>query len=110
LSFAGSQAIRSEQAMWTHQRFATAILAALAIAPAAMATDLSNNLANPTLGSEASTATRRLAASFATDASTHALTSVTLKLGNSLVGDTVLALYSDGGLEPGTQITTLSSP
>ena len=87
-----------------------ATLAALALANAASATDLSNNLANTVLGNEPVTSTRLLCASFATDTSTHALSSVTLRLGNSQVGDAVLALYTNAGLEPGVQIAALSAP
>jgi hypothetical protein len=86
------------------------ILCALAIAPAAIATDLSNNIPNATIGAEAATPTRSLAAGFATDAAAHTLSSVTLRLGNSQTGDATLALYSNAGLEPGSQLAVLSSP
>lgn len=77
----------------------------------ARAVELSDNLANVTSGTESATTQRWLAASFATDASTtYHLTSVTLFLGNPAPGTATLDLYSDGGLEPGALVATLSSP
>ena len=71
---------------------------------------LSNNLSTASGGTEAATGSTWLAASFATDASAYTLDSVTLSLANSVSGSAQLSLYSDGTLEPGSLIGTLTSP
>ncbi|MGH7132465.1 MAG: choice-of-anchor R domain-containing protein [Phycisphaerales bacterium] len=76
----------------------------------ALATDLSNNLSATTAGAETAAGTRRLTASFATDASTHVLNSVTLLMASAAGGTATLELYTGVGLEPATLVTTLTSP
>lgn len=83
---------------------------AMLCAGAAVASDLSNNLSVTSGGSEAGTAIRQLAANFNAGADDHVLTSVTLLLGNPVMGDATVAVYADGGLEPGDLIATLASP
>src|SRR5947209_225452 len=71
---------------------------------------LSDNLSNSTTGTEAATGTHWLTSSFATDSSSHSLTSITLRLSNPISGTATLALYSNGGLQPGSLVGTLTSP
>src|SRR5437879_3498407 len=71
---------------------------------------LSNNLSNATTGTEAATGNRWLTSSFGTGTSAYTLSSVTLLLANSTSGTARLDLYSDGGLEPGSLISTLTPP
>jgi hypothetical protein len=85
--------------------------ALLSIAPPpAVASDLSSNLSNPTMGSESASGARWLCASFATDASSHTLSAVTLLLANPLAGAAQVSIYSSAALEPGALIATLNSP
>lgn len=77
----------------------------------ARALDLSDNLSKATSGTESSTVSRWLAASFRTDSSgANHLTSVTLLLANTEPGTAALELYSDAGLEPADLVATLTSP
>ncbi len=91
-----------------HLAAATAALAGLGAA--ARATDLSDNLSQSTGGIESATDVRWIASSFATDANTYTLTSVTLLLANSASGAAQLSVYTDSGLEPGTLVGVLTSP
>jgi hypothetical protein len=88
------------------------MLSSVALAAAhAGAADLTDNLARVTAGTERVTTERRLAAGFSTDAgAAYRLSSVTLPLANPDPGTAALDLYSDGGLEPGTPIATLTPP
>lgn len=80
-------------------------------AAAEAGTILSNNLSEPTGGTEAATGDTWLTASFGTDTSAYDLTSVTLLLQRTSIGGTAeLDIYSDGGLEPGSLLGTLTSP
>ena len=89
-----------------------AMLSIVVIALAsARAEELTSNLTNVTSGTESATIDRWLAASFSTDASTtYHLSSVTLLLANTSPGTAALELYSDGDLEPGNLVATLTSP
>jgi hypothetical protein len=72
---------------------------------------LADNLAATTGGTTTATDGTWLAASFATNASSYTLSSVTLLLRqSSATGQARLDLYSDGGLEPGTRLDTLIAP
>jgi hypothetical protein len=61
-------------------------------------------------GTEAVTGSTWLAASFATGDAAYQLDSVTLLLDNSVAGAAVVAIYSDGGQQPGSLVGTLNSP
>ena len=71
---------------------------------------LSDNLSATTTSTEAASGSTVLTASFATDDSSYSLTSVTLLLANASTGQARLDLYSDGNLEPGSLLATLTSP
>lgn len=71
---------------------------------------LSDNLSATTTSTEAATGSSWLTASFATGDATYSLTSVTLLLANPLAGQARLDLYSDGTLEPGSLLGTLTPP
>jgi hypothetical protein len=73
-------------------------------------TVLSDNLSALTNSTEAATGSSWLTASFATDAATYSLTSVTLLLANPIAGQARLDLYADGTLEPGSLLGTLTPP
>ena len=116
MSLAGS--LNSEQLIYkekTMRRIAT-LLCALALvstrAREAQAQDIliSDNLLAVTTDTEAASGGSWLTASFATDDATYTLTSVTLLLANPSEGQARLDLYSDGSLEPGSLIGTLSPP
>ena len=71
---------------------------------------LADNLAQATGGSDSATGTSWLAASFSTDGSAYTLSSLTLELARtSISGTAVVDLYSDGGLEPGSLLATLTT-
>jgi hypothetical protein len=72
--------------------------------------NLSDNLSAGTMGTEAASGNTVLTVSFATDDSTYTLTSVTLLLANPSPGQARLDLYSDGNLEPGSLLATLTPP
>ena len=72
--------------------------------------DLSNNLSNASGGTEAATGTTYLAASFGTGTSTYTLDSVTLALAEAVAGTAKVEIFTNGGLEPGTLVGTLTSP
>ena len=87
--------------------------AALAITSAtlpAFADTLVSNTSATTAGSETAAADRMLAIKFETDAESHALTSITLRLSATAGTSAILDLYSDQGLEPGSLVATLQSP
>jgi hypothetical protein len=67
-------------------------------------------LAAITIDTEAASGSTVLTGSFATDDSTYTLTSVTLLLANPNAGQARLDLYSDGNLEPGSLLATLTPP
>ncbi len=71
---------------------------------------LSDNMAKTSAGTEAATSATYLAASFGTGSAASTLSSVSLLLRNSTAGAATAALYSDGGLKPGSLIATLTSP
>src|SRR5262245_6098930 len=71
---------------------------------------LSDNLAKTTTNIEAVAGNRWVTSSFGTGTSAHTLTSITLKLANPVSGSASLMLYSDGSLEPGNLLATLTSP
>jgi hypothetical protein len=77
-------------------------------AAARAGTVLSDNLSNPSAGTETASGTTWLSSSFGTDASGYTLNSVTLLLEGS--GQAEVSIYSDGGLEPGSLVGTLTSP
>lgn len=86
------------------------LLALAALSVSATAQSLSDNLANPSSGTEVAAGSRWLAASFGTDSSTSTLTAVTLLLANPVPGAARVDLYTDAGLEPGSILGSLSSP
>src|SRR5262249_30431251 len=55
-------------------------------------------------------ANRRLAASFATDGTTHTLSSVSLLLANPTAGQAEVTIHANSGLEPGAPIAVLVAP
>ena len=89
--------------------FALAGLAALPLGARAQATTLSDNLSNATYDIEAVTGSTWAASSFGTDASAYTLDSVTLLLEESSAGTATLDIYSDGGLQPGSLVGTLTA-
>lgn len=97
-----------------HRGFVTAAFAVCVMASSlpssAWAVDLSNNLSDVNGGTESASSTRWLAASFATGTAAHALNYVTLLLANTSAGAAQVSIYSNGGLEPGSLVATLTSP
>ena len=89
---------------------ALAVVGATPLTASAQDTLLSDNLSATTSSSEAASGSTVLTASFATDDSTYNLTSVTLLLANPSAGQARLDLYSDGGLEPGSLVASLTPP
>jgi hypothetical protein len=82
-----------------------------AAAPAVQAqVILSNNLSATTAGTETASDTTWPTASFGTGSTGYTLNSVTLLLANTTAGQASLSLYSDGTLEPGTALGTLTAP
>lgn len=72
---------------------------------------LSDNLSAPSGGTEGAAGDTWLTAGFGTDGSSYDLTSVTLLLQrDSIVADAELAIYDDGGLQPGSLLGTLDAP
>jgi hypothetical protein len=71
---------------------------------------LSDNLSNSTSGTETATGDTWLAGSFGTGPSSYTLQSLTLLLANTSSGVPELDLYTDGGLEPGFLVETLTAP
>ena len=71
---------------------------------------LSGSLTGTTGGTETAQGTTWLTASFTTGTSAYRLDSVTLLLAASRSGTAEVDLYSDGGLEPGALLGTLSAP
>lgn len=88
----------------------SAVLVTAFTGVSAAADTLSNNLSSASGGTEAASGGDLLAASFTTDSATDSLGSVTLPLADltSSGGTAVVSLYSDGGLEPGILIATLT--
>lgn len=81
------------------------------ISPALADVDLlSDNISNSTAGTETASGDSWLTASFGTGGSTYTLQSVTLLLANGSGGVAEVDLYTDGGLQPGSLLETLSSP
>jgi hypothetical protein len=78
--------------------------------PAIAQTVLSTNLTATTTDVETVTGTDWLTASFGTGTSAMLLDSATLKLASTVTGSATLRLYTDGGLQPGTLVGTLTSP
>lgn len=91
-------------------RLAGAALLAGGLAFQASGQVLSDNLENISGGTESATPERWLTASFRTDGTPVPLRSITLLLANTVSGTAALDLYSDGGLEPGEPLTTLTPP
>src|SRR5262249_43689747 len=85
-------------------------LAAAAAAGAVGAATLSDNLSEPSAGTETAAGSKWLTASFGTGTDADTRAAVTLLLPNPTAGEARLDLYSDGGLEPGTLIATLTPP
>jgi hypothetical protein len=73
-------------------------------------TVLSDNLSATSGGTEAASGSTWLTSSFGTDASSYTLNSVTLLLANSVGGKAEVDLYTDGGLQPGSFVGTLTAP
>lgn len=71
---------------------------------------LTDNLSAVTTATETASGDTWLTASFGTDASAYTLNSITLLLAESSSRAAELDLYSDGGLQPGSEIAVLSSP
>jgi hypothetical protein len=72
---------------------------------------LSDNITGvETGGTVAASGSNWLAASFGTGDWTSQLDAVTLLLENSVAGNAVVDIYSDGGLQPGSLVGTLTSP
>ena len=92
------------------------LILALVLIPAWAHADftLSDNLSQPTGGAETTTdvtpGDTTLAASFGTGFSAATLTSITLLLASPSGATAELDLYSDGGLQPGSLLGTLTSP
>lgn len=76
----------------------------------ANAIDLSNNLTNATFSTEQAATTRPLAASFTTASSSRVLNHVTLLLSAGAGSACRVAIYTDSGMQPGTQVGLLTSP
>ncbi len=73
-------------------------------------TDLSDNLSDTSGGTETATGTDYVAASFTTGTSAFTLNSVALELAATTAGAATVSIYSDGGLQPGTLLETLTNP
>jgi hypothetical protein len=73
-------------------------------------TDLSDNLSATSAGIETATGQYELTSSFTTGSSASTLTSVTLLLDQITAGSATVKIYSDGGLQPGSLVGTLTSP
>ncbi|MGP0063897.1 MAG: choice-of-anchor R domain-containing protein [Isosphaeraceae bacterium] len=72
---------------------------------------LSDNITGvATGGLEAATGSIWLASSFSTGGASDTLDSVTLLLENPVAGNATVSIYTDGGLQPGTLVGTLTSP
>ena len=69
-----------------------------------------NDLAAANGGSESASGSNWLTATFTTDSSSYTQLSATLLLSNPTAGAAELDFYSDGGLQPGSQLAVLSSP
>jgi hypothetical protein len=82
------------------------ILTTICLASTTQASELATNLANPTGGVEIATGINRLTAAFATDGTSHTLSSVKLLVAGT--GTPQLTLHADGGLEPGPALGTLT--
>ena len=61
-------------------------------------------------GTEAATGSTWLASSFGTGNATYEFDNVTLLLQNPVAGAAVVQIYTDGGLQPGSLVGTLTSP
>jgi hypothetical protein len=94
----------------TIQARGTSWAAALALASAASATVLSDNITAAQGGTEVATSTHWLCAGFTTDATSHSLTSITLLMASNIDGAPQVAIYTDAGLQPGTLVGTLTNP
>src|SRR5262249_42151328 len=72
---------------------------------------LSDNLSAASAGTETATGDTWLTASFGTDGSAYTLESVTLLMARTSVGEQAeLDLHTDGGLQPGSLVGTLTTP
>src|SRR5437868_1092875 len=89
--------------------FATVALLLLCTARASAAVFF-NDLAAANGGSESASGSNWLTATFTTDSSSYTQLSATLLLSNPTAGAAELDLYSDGGLQPGSQLAVLSPP
>jgi len=81
-----------------------------AAVPAIAQSVLSTNLTATTTDVETVAGSDWLTASFGTGTSAMVLDSATLKLASIVTGSAALSLYTDGGLQPGTFVGTLTSP
>lgn len=73
------------------------------------ATTLSDNLSAVSAGTEIATGANYLTSSFSTDSSSYDLSTATLLLGSATGGTAELDLYSDGGLQPGTELSVIGT-
>jgi hypothetical protein len=87
---------------------AVVLVASLPAVAGAASVVLSNNLSATTAGTETASGTTWLTSSFGTDSSSYTLNSVTLLMGGA--GQAEVDIYSDGGLQPGSLVGTLTSP
>lgn len=71
---------------------------------------ISTNLSNASAGVETATGTTWLTVSFGTGSSAAILQDITLLLANSITGVAELDLYTNGTLQPGSLVGTLTSP
>lgn len=96
---------------WTLMLVAISLLLLTPRAQAGAVVTLSDNITGvATGGTVAASGSNWLAASFGTGDSTYQLDSVTLLLENTVPGNAVVDIYTDGGLQPGTLVGALTSP
>jgi hypothetical protein len=95
---------------WHRNMKALAGFALLGLLPAGATADtLTDNLANASAGTEAAIGADWITASFGTGATAYDLNSVTLLLATPTPGLVELDIYSDGGLQPGSLVGSLTA-
>jgi hypothetical protein len=96
--------------LFLHRRELPLLTFLLMSAFAVSADTISSNLANTTAGTETASGSTWLTASFGTGSSSSSLSDVTLLLSNPTAGVAELNLYSNGLLQPGSLVGTLTPP
>lgn len=91
-------------------QLAAFVIAAVALPVVAKSATFFDDLAATNGGSETVTSSRWLAGVFTTDSSTYSSLTATLLMSQATAGTAQLDLYSDGGLQPGSFVATLTSP